>query len=151
MKSVVIGLGVVIVVLLAILLFWPSHRQPGPSNEPQTAAVQIVSSDGRVSVSQPAADALIVSPVTVQGTVTGGGWFFEGSFPVHVLDSNGMVIGRGVAQAQGDWTSTSSVPFTALVTYTMPKGADGRIVLLKDNPSGDAGNDLSLSIPVRYK
>jgi hypothetical protein len=140
MKKLAIVLAVIIVALLAILIFYPAKGPTAPGNNP-------------VIVNEPLVGALIGSPVTVQGTVTGGGWFFEASFPVKVLDSTGRVIGQSPAQAQPAeaWMSTGTVAFTALVTFTAPKTATGSIVLSKDNPSGLPANDQSFSIPVRFK
>jgi hypothetical protein len=43
------------------------------------------------------------------------------------------------------------VPFTAIVNFTAPQDATGTVVFSKDNPSGASENDLSLSVPVRFK
>jgi hypothetical protein len=110
-----------------------------------------MSADGHLGVTAPQPGALVTSPVTVIGTVVGGGWFFEATFPVKVLDGDGMVIGDGAAQAQADWTSTGTVPFTAIIQFSAPRGATGTVVLSKDNPSGAQQKDQSLSIPVRFK
>jgi heme/copper-type cytochrome/quinol oxidase subunit 2 len=157
MKKIVIALGVIIVILLGVLLFYNPAKAPpvSPNNNTTSTApvapAAIVSADGHLAVTSLHANDLVASPLTVSGTVTGGGWFFEASFPVKVLDGNGTTIGKGTAQAQADWTSTSSVPFTAIVSFTAPLSATGTVVLSKDNPSGLPQNDASLSIPVRFK
>jgi hypothetical protein len=149
MKTTVIVLAVVIVVLLGILAFY--NPAQGPTKVAQKEAV---SSDGHMVVAAPLPNDLITAPVTVNGTVIGGGWFFEASFPVKVLDGDGTTLGQGTARAggaPGSWMSTGTVPFTATITFTTPKGATGTLVLKKDNPSGDPANDLQLSIPIRFK
>lgn len=161
MKKTVIILGVVIVILLGILAFYNPARGPSGGNPSATSTVSgasstvqpMVSADGHVVVIAPLPYDEIASSVTVEGAVTGGGWFFENSFPVKVLDGNGKVIGQGVAQAggaSGSWMSTGTVPFTAKVTFTTPKYATGTVVLSKDNPSGMPQNDLSVSVPVIF-
>jgi hypothetical protein len=153
-KILVVALGVIIVVLLGVLIFYNPAKAPQlpPDNGGAAKVLQpTTSADGHVGVTAPQPGALIASPATVIGTITGGGWFFEASFPVKVLDGDGTVLGTGIAQAQADWTSTSSVPFTAIVQFSAPHGATGTVVLSKDNPSGLAKNDMSFSIPVRFK
>jgi hypothetical protein len=153
-KALVVVLGLIIVVLLGVLIFYNPAKAPQlpPDNVGGAKILQpIVSADGHLAVTSLQAGYLIASPVTVVGTITGGGWFFEASFPVKVLDGDGTVLGTGSAQAQADWTSTSSVPFTAIVQFTAPHGATGTIVLSKDNPSGLPKNDASLIIPVGFR
>ncbi len=156
---IVIVLGVIIIVLLGVLFFYSPAKAPeipsgvpgAASSTPAAALAPVVSSDGRMAVTSLHPGDLVASPFTVAGTVTGGGWFFEGTFPVKVLDGNGTMIGSGVAQAQGEWTTTATVPFAATVSFGVPQYATGTIVLSRDNPSGDPKNDLSLAIPVRFK
>jgi hypothetical protein len=153
-KILVVALGVVIVVLLGVLIFYNPAKAPQlpPDNVGGAKILQpTLSADGHLGVTAPQPGALVTSPITVIGTVTNGGWFFEGSFPVKVVDGDGTVLGIGTAQAQADWTSTSSVPFTAIVQFSMSHGVTGTVVLSKDNPSGLAQNAISLSVPVRFK
>jgi hypothetical protein len=52
------------------------------------------------------------SPITISGTARGN-WFFEGSFPISIVNWDGLIIGEGIAQAQGEWMTENFVPFTA--------------------------------------
>jgi hypothetical protein len=154
LKVLAVVFAVIIIVLIGVLFFYNPAKAPQlpPDNVSGAKILQpTMSADGHLGVTAPQAGALIASPVTIIGAVTGGGWFFEGSFPVKIVDGDGTVIGRGIAQAQSDWTSTSSVPFAAIIDFTAPHTATGTVVLSKDNPSGASQNDLSLSIPVRFK
>ncbi len=101
MKKVVIVLAAVIFILLGVLLFVPSAKGPAlPSaNELPPVLQPVVSADGHLAVLEPTANVIIASPIMISGTVNGGGWFFEASFPVKVLDGNGKVLGQGPAQA----------------------------------------------------
>lgn len=155
-KVLVVVLGVIIIVLLGVLFFYNPAQAPQlpPDNVGGAKILQpTMSADGHVGVTAPQPGALITSPVTVVGTVTGGGWLFEGSFPVKILDGDGTTIGGGSAATvtSGEWTSTGTVSFTAIVQFTVPRFATGTIVLSKDNPSGMPQKDMSLSIPVRFK
>lgn len=148
LKILVIVLGIIILVLLGILIFVQ------PVKGPTISLVPAISSDGHVRVDAPHANDLVASPVTVKGSVTGGGWFFEASFPVKVLDGDGTVLGQGPAQAQGEpgsWMTTGTVPFAASITFTAPRYATGTIVLMKDNPSGLPQNAAELRISVRFQ
>jgi len=94
---------------------------------------------------------IVPSPLTIGGEARGN-WFFEASFPVEILDSNGKQIAIAPAQAQGDWMTENFVPFRAtLVFKTVPTTATGTLVLHKDNPSGLPEHDDELVMPIRFK
>ena len=155
MKIIVIALGVTILVLFGILLFVPApQRAMAPTSNASSTGTgvpqTVMSPDGHVAVSAPLAGESVVSPFTVVGTVTGDGWFFEASFPVKVVDADGTVLGGGQARATEDWMTTSTVPFTANITFAKPHSATGTIVFSKDNPSGLPQNAESFSVPVRF-
>lgn len=92
----------------------------------------------------------ITSPLTIQGEAKGY-WFFEGDFPVVLLDIDGTIIAQGIAQAQGEWMTANFVPFTLSLEFEKPNNNRGTLVLQKDNPSGLSEQDDSLSIPVVFK
>lgn len=91
----------------------------------------------------------IVSPVKISG-VARGNWYFEASFPVQVLDEDGTILGAGIAQAQGEWTTTNFVPFSGEIKFSQPKGKSGSIIFKKDNPSGLPENDDFVKILVNF-
>ncbi len=91
----------------------------------------------------------IMSPVEIIG-VSRGGWYFEGSFPVEVLDQTGKVIGGGIAQATKDWMTKDPVPFKASVTFTKPNKESGSLVFKKDNPSGLLQYDDKFILPIKF-
>jgi Immunoglobulin-like domain of bacterial spore germination len=156
MKKVVIILGVVIIILLGILFFYNPAQGPttATSTNSAPASQEAISPDGRVTIFSPLEGALVTSPVTIQGSVDGGGWFNEAVFPIKVLDGDGTMIGQGMAQAggaPGSWMSTGTVSFSATISFTAPKYATGTIVLAKDNPSGSAVNAEQFSVPVKFQ
>lgn len=103
-----------------------------------------------VKVQQPKWNSVVASPLSISGEAVGG-WYFEASFPIKLLDSNNQVIGQTIAQAQGDWMTTDFVPFTASLTFpTQPTGSQGKLVFEKDNPSGLPQNDDSYSRKVIF-
>ena len=154
MKRVVtilaVFLAVVIVVLLGVLVFVKPAHSPIISSPLQG---DCSASSGCPTVVSPSVGAIISSPVAVNGWITGGGWFFEGSFPIKVIDADGTVLGQGPAQAQPpeNWTSTGTVIFIGNISFAKPHSATGTIVLSKDNPSGLPQNDASLSVAVKFQ
>lgn len=149
MKIVAIVLAVVIVVLLGIVLFWKPVQGPTVSGNATSTAV--VSADGTLQITAPAANATIASPVGVSGSATGGNWFFEASFPIKILDGDGTVLGQGPAQALGDWMTTGTVGFFANIPFTTARYATGTIVFANANPSGLPKNAKEFRLSVRFK
>lgn len=103
-----------------------------------------------IRVTSPASQSVITSPVTITGMARGT-WFFEGSFPISIVNWDGLIVGEGVATAQGEWMTEDFVPFTASITYTIDPQTPynrGTIILRKDNPSGLPEHDDSMEVPV---
>lgn len=71
----------------------------------------------------------------IKGSVVGD-WYFEGEFPVRVLNEEMEVIETLIAFAKGDWMTSEIVPFELEVD--LPIVADSYVVLRfeKSNPSG---------------
>jgi len=103
-----------------------------------------------ISVSTPAANDAVTSPLTVTGEARGN-WYFEASFPVRVLDANGTVLAAVPVQAQGEWMTENFVPFHTTLEFESPTTKTGTIVFQKDNPSGLPEFDDEIRIPVRFK
>ena len=103
-----------------------------------------------VRVTSPRPNTLISGPIRIVGEARGY-WFFEGDFPVEILDSEGNIIFEHFAIAEDEWMTEEFVPFTA----TFPLQASdldtsGKIVLHKANPSGLSEHDDSFEIPVTF-
>ncbi len=105
-----------------------------------------------VVVTSPIRGALTKSPLTITGLARGY-WYFEATFPVVIVDWNGLIIGEGYAEAQSDWMTEDFVPFTATVTFTVPDATPyrrGALILQKSNASGLPENDDALEIPITF-
>jgi len=146
MKTIIIVLAVILVVLLGVLLFVQLAKGP---TIPSPISRPAVSADGTLTVSAPGINAIVVSPAAIAGSAQG--WYFEAVFPVKILDGDGTVLGSGQAQAQSDWMITSSVPFSATISFTNPKYANGTIVFRKDNPSGLPKYDEEFILPIWFR
>lgn len=106
--------------------------------------------DDFIRVSAPRPNTAVKSPLRIEGMARGS-WFFEASFPVRLLDASGIELGRGIAQAKGDWMTIEFVPFEATLTFVTPVSGSGTLVLEKDNPSGLPEHADELRIPVVFE
>lgn len=103
-----------------------------------------------VRVSSPAAGDAVTSPIRVTGEARGA-WYFEGSFPVRLLDAEGRELAVAAARARGDWMTEAFVPFEAVLAFDPPgSGTRGTLVLEKDNPSGLPEHADEVRVPVRF-
>lgn len=114
------------------------------------AATYHNATSAQIAVSAPKPGAALSGTISVSGQAVGP-WYSEAVFPVKLLDKNGTVIATGQAHAQGDWMTTSLVPFTAQITVPQGYTGSATLVLAKDNPSGLASHDASVTIPVTIK
>jgi Immunoglobulin-like domain of bacterial spore germination len=128
---------------------FPSCSTP---DVPGDIQAQIDAKKDRIMLSSPAPLTQISSPVTLQGMARGY-WFFEGSFPITVVNWDGLIIGEGFATAQGEWMTENFVPFTATVDFIFDPETPynrGALILQRDNPSGLPENDDALEIPITF-
>jgi len=91
------------------------------------------------------------SPIKISGKARGS-WFFEGSFPIDLVDASGNIIGQGIATSTSDWMTEDFIDFSSEISYTRPTStARALLVLKKDNPSDNPDLDQSIFIPVILK
>jgi hypothetical protein len=107
-------------------------------------------SEGEVKLITPAVGSVVTSPLVVKGEAKGY-WFFEANLPIFIEDANGKVLAQAGAQAQGEWMTTESVPFTGTLTFNPGTSVNGFIVVKNDNPSGLPENEKSFRFPIRFK
>ncbi len=129
---------------------------PPVSGVPVDVQAAIAAHADIIVVTSPAPLGLLEDGATITGQARGG-WYFEGSFPIALVNSGGIVIAQGVATSSSDWMTSEFVPFTATLQFTNPYqvGGDeslkfGTLMLKKDNPSGEPERDDVLEIPVRF-
>jgi len=98
----------------------------------------------------------IASPLKITGE-SGGGWFFEGSFPIDLVDWDGRIIATGIAHAKGDWMTSNFVPFEAEIKFTKPANptnqdyaSKGALIFRKDNPSDRREFDAAYELPIKF-
>jgi len=104
-----------------------------------------------ILVDTPAPGALVASPIRIQGRARGM-WFFEGDFPILLMDSKGNVIAKGFVTAKDEWMTKKFVPFEGVLEFKKPISGDkGTLIFEKDNPTGLPKHDDALEIPVFFK
>jgi len=121
-----------------------------PNQQPQQFTQQSQSPSQnslKVTLSSPDLSQPLKSPVIIHGMVSGL-YFFEGAFPVVLLDVQGHQIARVQAHADSEWMTQNVVPFTAELTFTAPSRKNAKLVFMKDNPSGSPQNNFSQSFEV---
>jgi hypothetical protein len=132
-------------------LFVEELDEPLPGDDDDTEVPQ-ATTDPRIRVNTPAAHAVVSSPLTISGEARGT-WYFEASFPVRLLDTDGndIPLDPPYIQAQGEWMTEDFVPFNSSHTFSLPSGVtSGVLVLQRDNPSGLPENAAEVRIPVRF-
>jgi outer membrane murein-binding lipoprotein Lpp len=121
-----------------------TQKLPATSNTSYRSAKGVA-----ITVYSPARNARVSSPLAVIGQVPGS-WSFESSFPIVLKDSTGKVVAQGTGQVLGTWTTDQLVPFSAKLTYATVPSGKGTLTLQKDNPSGLAANEDTVSVPVQF-
>lgn len=178
-KTSTILLGGLVIILVLVIVFLLARgngptAQTATSTNPTTTSAAVIATtsvstntnttvttttenptyhnatDAQITVSQPTPSATVSSNIAVSGQAVGP-WYSEAVFPVRLLDKNGTVIATGQAHAQGDWMTTSLVPFTAQLTVPQGYAGPATLVFAKDNPSGLPANDASVTIPITIK
>jgi len=82
----------------------------------------------------------VISGYEVKGSVTGS-WFFEGSFPVKILDREGDVLGTVIARTDEDWMTEEEVSFSLVLDIDLEEESVLILKFMKSNPSALEEND----------
>lgn len=142
------AIPLILLVILIVAISYYLINKPSPSIK---LSINNDDKQNLIVVVSPIKNAEISSPLVISGRARGV-WFFEGSFPVILLDSYRNTIAEGHVSAQGEWTTAEFVKFLGTLEFNnYIKGQKGYLVLKKDNPSGLPEFDDSLEIPVTFK
>ena len=144
----------IVLVLGAAVLVWTElRREPVmPENEVVEEGTTTHTSLKGVEliVTSPTTNSTITSPLIISGEAPGF-WYFEATFPVVLVNWDGLIIAEGYATAQSDWMTEEMVPFTATLEFIQPEYGDtGAFILQRDNPSGLPENDDAVEFPIRF-
>ena len=103
-----------------------------------------------IYVDSPLPGSRVASPLRIRGHARGK-WFFEGDFPVALVDADGKIIAQGYATAKSGWMTEMFVPFESVIKFKKPRsGSQGTLILKKDNPTDRPEFDDALEIPVIF-
>lgn len=104
-----------------------------------------------VRLESPTPYQVIESPLEITGRARGV-WYFEASFPVVLVNWDGLIIAEGYVTAEGDWMTEEFVPFSGTIEFETPDyGERGALILQKNNASGLPEHDDALEVPVRFE
>jgi hypothetical protein len=103
-----------------------------------------------IRINAPRPNQTIRSPLIVGGEARGT-WFFEGDFPLELLDAEGNTIASGFAFAEGAFMTEEFVSFEGVLEFDAPPGGVGTLLLKKANPSGLPENYDTLEVPVLFE
>jgi hypothetical protein len=157
MKTIFIALAVALVAFAAGVWYTreyaptPVPESPiveNPTTTPETPKPTYMNASAdKIVVDSPKPGEAVGTTFSVMGKARGN-WYFEASFPLQVLSSQGSLLKEMPVQADGEWMTTEFVPFSE--TVTLPPGTKGAatLILKNDNPSGLPENDASISIPI---
>lgn len=152
MKKII--LIVAIIIILSFGFYFIYHKNPDLKNQiHNNLQIDANASDKSdlIVVSSPVKGSEISSPLRISGRARGK-WFFEGSFPVELVDEFGNTIAVGNVASQGEWMTEDFVPFLGTLQFNnYIKGQKGTLILKKDNPSDLPENDDLLRVPVIFK
>lgn len=102
-----------------------------------------------IRIDSPRPNSKIKTPLAIKGKAKEY-WFFEGDFPVKLLDENGIELGTAVAQALSEWMTEDFVAFETTLDFQTPATNRGVLILEKDNPSGLPENADELIVPIYF-
>lgn len=139
-------LGVIIVLAIVGGIAWYVWPQGGETVTTEDGVVWQNASPDLIKLDLVRPGVTVLPHFTVTGEARGF-WFFEGSFPVEVLDEEGNQLTIAPAQAQGEWMTEDFVRFSVVLDIGDYSGP-ATLVLFRDNPSGLPENDASVSIPI---
>ena len=158
MKYTFFIIGIVLVVLLVVVgvyLMFPTPTVDEPVGNTTTSPLDndepvVITYKDLVRVTSPLENQVVTSPLVIRGEARGT-WYFEASFPVELIASDGTVLVQHYAQAQGEWMTVDFVPFASTLLFDAGTATSGVLILHKDNPSGLPEYDDELRIPVRFE
>lgn len=103
-----------------------------------------------IKVNNPRPHDTITPPLNISGKARGY-WYFEGDFPVELVDENGKLIETGIAKARGEWMTEDFVPFEVTINYDHSGEGEGYLLFKRSNASGMPEHDRTYRIPVNFK
>lgn len=88
-----------------------------------------------LTLDAPIEGADVTSPLKFSGSASGL-WYFEGDFPVRLVDGEGNVIAESYASSQSNWMTEEQVAFKGTITFDVSEATEATLILQEDDPSG---------------
>ena len=151
MSTIKLFLTIVLLVMLSGFATYTvfSYFTSKPKEEPTKAKRSYVELPSLVTVSDPTKNSVISDTLDLKGQARGY-WYFEGQFPVSVIDDTGYIVAQGTAKATSDWKTTDMVPFEANIDVTsVARSETGIIKIIRDEQKGS--NAQYIEIPIKFK
>jgi hypothetical protein len=146
MRKTIIITVVLIVILVVAFLVFDIGRKPAIAPD-----INATTTDMQIVVSYPDDNQEVSSPVKISGKARGS-WFFEGSFPIQLVDINGNILGTSIATSSEDWMTAEFINFNSELSFEKSTSTRRAVLVLKkDNPSGILDFDQSVFVPVILK
>lgn len=123
---------------------WVKHGNPSAPMPTEPCGQE--SSQGIIVIS-PKPNELVHNPINLNGQARGR-WFFEASFPIKLVDSQGTLLTFGYVQAQDDWMTENYVPFESELNYLVDATTSAILVFERDNPSGLISQNDKFEVPI---
>jgi hypothetical protein len=147
-KAYIISAVVIVILILMALVFdWGrrgSETIGADNSVTGTSSLPII-------LTYPKDNQEVRSPIKITGKARGT-WFFEGSFPINLIDSNGNIIASSIATSTEDWMTSDFINFSSEISFVRPTSTThALLVLKKDNPSDNPDLDQSIFVPVILK
>jgi hypothetical protein len=130
MKKILIAFSTILLIsLIGIVLTSSNNKEKS----------YLVNDDLAIHIFSPDPDETLSFPIMIEGEARGS-WFFEGDFPVTVLDEEGKSLLVTYAVAQADWMTDEFVPFSLSITDLDWGGSQyGTLLFMKDSPERETG------------
>lgn len=129
---------------------WIKHGYPSAEKPTeQCGEAVIIPDEPAIIVETPQPNDVVASPLEIKGRARGT-WYFEGDFPVKLLDENDKEIAVFFATAIGEWMTEEFVDFECVIEFENTTSTTGTLVLEKDNPSGLPEFEEELIIPIQF-
>ncbi|MFH0755282.1 MAG: Gmad2 immunoglobulin-like domain-containing protein [bacterium] len=94
---------------------------------------------------------IVSNPIKIEGRAKEF-WFFENSFPIELVDTNGNILATTTGQAQSNQSLVDFINFTAVLEYIKSTSTSRALIVLNNyNTSGNPEFNKSIFIPVILK
>ena len=146
---------IIILIIIIVALVWQLNVKKETALEPSSVNnVDIGNAEEKkdlIRVFSPKPNDVIKSSLDIKGEARGN-WFFEASFPIKLINTEGeeVPLSQGYIMTSANWMTTDFVPFEQTITFPLQKAGKGKLILMKDNPSGLSQNDDELVIPISF-